>query len=123
MFAEPLGKFAIEIIPQKPFQDWLEKVQQHLGESLFSDYKGALTSNSLYMIPVAYAGHIEEFLKEHFDVIFTNELGAWVIEDILWPESRSLSMFKDWFTIKNFDFCWDLDDDYEEDRMMMWNPN
>ena len=118
---EPLGKFAIEVIPQKPFQDWLEKMESNSEEPLFSDYNNSDSSNSLYMVPAEYAGYLEEFLIEYFDVIFTNELGAWIIKDILWPENRTLNMFKEWFEIRTFDFCWDLGE--EEDEMLLWNPN
>lgn len=118
---EPLGKIAIEIIPLKPFKSWLSLVQANLGESLFSDYKNEKPNNSLYMIPAEYLGYLDKFLKDHYDLIFTNELGAWVIEEGLWPQNRNLQMFSLWFEIKTFGFCWDLDE--EEDEMPLWNPN
>lgn len=117
---EPLGKFAIEIIPQKNFYDWLEKVQAHFVEPLHTD-KDSSYNNSLYMVPSEFAGHLDFFLKDHFDMIFVNELGAWIVQESLWPENRTLEMFKQWFAVKIFEFCWDLDE--EKDDMLLWNPN
>ena len=117
---EPLGKFAIEVIPQQAFRDWLGKVQSHFVEPLYTD-KESIYNNSLYMVPAEFAGHLDFFLKDHFDMIFVNELGAWIIQDSLWPANRTLEMFKKWFAVKTFEFCWDLDE--EKDDMLLWNPN
>ena len=118
---EPLGKFAIEVTPKQPFIDWLAEIRITSAELLFNEKKE--NSSTLYMIPAEFAGYLDDFLIEYFDVIFTNELGAWIIEEYLWPSVRNLALFNEWFNIQTHDFCWDLTDE-TDDGILLWNsPN
>ncbi len=89
---EILDRNAIIIKPRKPFTDWARKNSDEYEYEFFMD------SNSVYLVNDEYIGP-EEWLENHYEEIFERELENWIIDENLWPQNRTLSMFRRWFKI------------------------
>ena len=68
----------------------------------------------------------EEFNEEdsknkvykNWEFYFENELFDWYTNEDLWPNNRSLKMFKEWFDVNVHSMLFDLaDDDIEKEEM------
>ena len=43
---------------------------------------------------------IEQWIKMNYEALFENELKGWYTDERLWPEDRSLELFKAWFDVE-----------------------
>ena len=53
----------------------------------------------------------EKWIEKRWSFLFEHMLMGWVEDDSLWPEERSLAMFRDWFEIEIHTMVWDLSDE------------
>jgi len=81
------------LFPKKPFFDWLISIEEE-NKNVISHTEG-----DVYLLP-DYEIHseIEQWLKKHFDDIFTDQLNNWYVDESLWPAKRTFSMFNEWFS-------------------------
>ena len=42
---------------------------------------------------------VERWIKGNYPTVFEEELEGWYTEPALWPENRTLKMFKEWFEV------------------------
>ncbi len=47
-------------------------------------------------------------LQNHYAAIFEHELAGWVTDEDLWPGTRTLSMFTEWFDVEFHGMVFDL---------------
>lgn len=47
-------------------------------------------------------------VKCNYDVFFERELEAWYVDESLWPQDRSFTMFKKWFEIEYHSMVMDV---------------
>jgi hypothetical protein len=99
-----INRTAIVITPKNLYIDWANS---------FEDDGPELDPNSLhhsaFLIPDEYDEYdYEDFLKENFNLIFEEELSAWMADPSVWPQDRDYSTFMDWFDIRACDTVIDL---------------
>jgi len=49
-----------------------------------------------------------KWVEKRWSDFFEFELGKWIIDDQLWPQNRSLKLFREWFDIEYHSMVWDL---------------
>ena len=46
--------------------------------------------------------------RESWRVLFDSILFDWITDESMWPQNRTLKMFRDWFDIEVHSMVWDL---------------
>ncbi len=109
---EPIPQFfnnvtrtALVLKPKQPFKDWLNSIEP--GDSDLE----LVTEGDVYLLPdYEEKAQMENWLKKHFDEIFSDQLNNWYIEEDMWPQNRTLKMFKEWFEYSLHTMIWDTQD-------------
>ena len=89
-----LNRSAVAVRPKQPFLDWVNSVES--DSSVTADD----LQKTLYLVPdYENPEDAEKVLKRVYDDIFCRELRGWYTLESLWPQDRSLRVFKQWFEI------------------------
>jgi hypothetical protein len=98
-----LNRSAVAVRPKQPFLDWVNSVEEG-GSLTLADLQ-----KTLYLVPdYEDPADAEKVLKRVYDDIFCRELEGWYTLESLWPQDRSLRVFKQWFEIEHFDLIEDV---------------
>jgi hypothetical protein len=98
-----LNRSAVAVRPKQPFLDWVNSVEADSSVTLDDLQK------TLYLVPdYEDPEDAEKVLKRVYDDIFCRELQGWYTLESLWPQDRSLRIFKQWFEIEHFDLIEDV---------------
>jgi hypothetical protein len=54
---------------------------------------------------------LNRVLKKCFDSIFSEELAGWYNDPSVWPDRRTVKMFREWFEVEFASMITDLSDD------------
>ncbi|MBF8277379.1 MAG: hypothetical protein HW390_2452 [Candidatus Brocadiaceae bacterium] len=91
-YFENIRRTALVLKPKQPFHDWLLSVEPG------NDFSDALQEGDVYLLPdYEKISQMQNWLKRNFDSIFTDQLNNWYTDEDLWPQNRTMAMFKEWF--------------------------
>jgi hypothetical protein len=98
-----LNRAALIVRPAQPFLEWAAKLDD---SGLLPNVQGEQT---VYLIP-EYESEAEgrQVLQEVFQGVFERELHGWHTESSAWPQRRTLTMFRKWFSIEMHSVVEDL---------------
>ena len=96
------------VTPKRPFFDWCKEALND-DELTFADFTA---TPGVYLLPDCEDESDKlKYLKQHYHLVFAEELAAWVADDSLWPPSRGFKMFCEWFTVQLSSMVVDLVDE------------
>jgi hypothetical protein len=102
-----INRSAIILKPKKPFFDWIKSHDPSVPVEDLSPY-----DTDIILIPdFDDERDAENWLSKNYDLLFTNELYSWYIDDRMWVKNRSFEMFKQWFSYSIHLLVLDLSDD------------
>jgi hypothetical protein len=104
-----LNRTVVLLVPKQPFLDWLNGVdpddQALTAEDLRED-------NEVFLIPqFSDNADSEKWIEKRWSYLFEHMLMGWIDDEALWPQDRTLEMFRAWFDIEIHTMAWDLSDD------------
>ncbi len=100
-----INRTAILILARQPFLDWLHQTDPSFPITLVQLNEDA----NIYLIPESdNPEHPQEWLRRHFDTIFSGELESWYPEESLWPAHRTFTLFEKWFSWTAHSLVYDL---------------
>jgi hypothetical protein len=104
-----LNRTVVLLVPKQPFLDWLNNVdpddQALTAEDLRDD-------NEVFLIPqLSDNTDSEKWVEKRWSYLFEHMLMGWIDDEALWPQDRTLVMFRNWFDIEIHTMAWDLSDD------------
>jgi hypothetical protein len=81
--------------PKQPFLDWLNNVDKK--NLSLEDVRSDCT---VFLIPVVdNLDDAEKYVKSIFPDLFDLELSEWNVDEELWPNHRTIELFREWFDI------------------------
>ncbi|MCX6150862.1 MAG: hypothetical protein NTX22_10080 [Ignavibacteriales bacterium] len=90
-----LDRQLVVIKPKQPFYNWLKNINKR--KISLEDIRGDCTA---FLIPVSdNLSDAEKYIRSKFTEIFDMELSEWNIDEKLWPNDRTVEMFKEWFDV------------------------
>jgi hypothetical protein len=96
--ASVLNRCAIVLRPKRPFLSWIDTVQRTMPKEYRIDVDDDQT---VYLIPSSESWNaIDEVLASMYPEMFEHELSEWYDDPALWPQPRTLKMFKEWFKVE-----------------------
>ena len=105
---EFLKRSAVIVKPRRPYLEWARRDDEEgLAESVF---EGLRSEPTVYLLP-EYEDPTsqQEVLEEFWPVLFEAMLEGWVTDESLWPKTRTLEMFREWFEVQMSSLVQDLD--------------
>lgn len=102
---ENVVRSALVIRPKKPLIDW---VNSHEPGMLEED---VVLEGEVYLLPdFETVEEMEKWLKKFYDVIFTEQLFNWYMDEDMWVQNRTFKMFGEWFHYSFHTMIWDTVD-------------
>lgn len=89
-----LNRAALIIRYKQPFVDWINEKDLVPENTLTLDEVNE--EHRVYLIEVEDEKELRTWLKLNYAVLFEEELEWWYVDESLWPEDRSLELFKKW---------------------------
>lgn len=86
-----VNRNAIILVPKKTFVDWVKKVDEDEDDMAF------ILETKIYLVDIEIGP--EEWLEENYYDLFVRELEAWTLDEDLWPQNLSFTMFKKCFKV------------------------
>ncbi len=104
-----LNRTVVLLEPKQPFLDWLNNVDPDDQELTVEDLR---EDNEVFLIPqFTDNADSEKWVEKRWEFLFEHMLMGWIDDETLWPEDRSLAMFREWFQIEIHTMAWDLSDE------------
>jgi hypothetical protein len=116
-----INRNLIVLLPKQPALDWILRVDPepmtHLTLDAFRQEQDA------FLVPegkVETPEAAQRWAERRWDAIFTQFLFSWFVDESMWPERRTLGMFRQWFEVQYHSMVWDVSgdpivhDDWEE---------
>ena len=101
-----LNRSIIIIKAKEPFLSWLSSLPEPENNISLDEIN---FDNSVYLLPeYEMDDEREEILADYYDIIFEDQLAAWWTDSAIWPKTRDLSTFKEWFDIEFHSLILDL---------------
>ena len=110
-----LNRTVVLLGPKQPFLDWLNNVDPADDALTAEDLRD---DNEVFLIPQFNDNSdSEKWVEKRWSFLFEHMLMGWIDDEALWPQDRTLAMFREWFDIEIHTMAWDLSDDplYVED--------
>jgi hypothetical protein len=104
-FFESIDRNATLVRPKQPYIDWANKVFDD-GDKI----NGKDECNIYLVHAMANLDQVMEWLKDHFEEIFVNELNDWCTDEERWPQARTYALFASWFEVEVHSMVLDLED-------------
>jgi len=92
VYFDNVKRTAMLIKPKQPFYNWLINIDpaDESNEMMKEGY--------VYLLPdYDEVKQMENWLKKHFDDIFSDQLNNWYLDEEMWPQKRTFKLFKEWF--------------------------
>lgn len=110
-----LNRTVVVLVPKQPFLDWLNNVDPDEQTLTVEDLR---EDNEVFLIP-QLSDHSDsvEWVEKRWSFLFEHMLMGWVDDETLWPQDRTLELFREWLDIEIHTMAWDLSDEplYVED--------
>jgi len=105
---EIVNRSAVIVRPKTPYLEWCK---QDDAEGLAGGvFEQMCEEPHIYLLPAYEDSESQrDVLKDYWPALFEAMLEGWVTEESLWPQERSLKMFREWFEITMTSMVLDLD--------------
>ena len=88
-----INRSAVVIRYNQPFVDWINAADPSQENPL--TLADGNQESTVYLIDVKGQGEFEDWLQLNYETIFEEELNCWYTDPALWPQDRSLMIFKE----------------------------
>lgn len=104
-----INRTVVMLAPQQPFLDWLNNVDPDDEALSLEDLR---QDNEVFLIPQFNDNSdSERWVEERWSFLFEHMLMGWIDDEAMWPQDRTLEMFREWFDIEIHTMAWDLSDE------------
>ncbi|GJG93652.1 hypothetical protein [Cupriavidus pauculus] len=103
-----VNRSIVMLLPEQPFLDWIQAVDPEPVPTLTLD--DVRDDASVFLLPDEVADTTENALRwveKRWQYFFEFMLGEW-FDDSVWPETLTLAMFREWFSIRFHSMVWDM---------------
>jgi hypothetical protein len=93
-----INRSALILRPRKPYFDWTSGVDEGAAETVAARAESAWIT--VYLVEQDPEGRMESApLEDYFSEIFEMQLGGWYRDEKVWPQVRTIEVFRDWFEV------------------------
>lgn len=101
-----LNRTLVLLVPRQPFLDWLNEADPTEDPLSAEDLRD--DSNAFLIPQFNDAADSMKWIEKRWEMFFEHMLLEWLADESMWPENRTLEMFREWFDIETHTMVWDL---------------
>src|SRR5215831_312116 len=103
-----INRSALIATVKQPFVDWLHTADPTSKHITLAEVNHEPT---VYLVPEFESEkEFAEWLEQHCEIIFEEQLGGWWTDEQSWPPNRGIEVFREWFECRLHSMVLDLDD-------------
>ena len=92
-----INRDAVILKGKHPLVDWINSHDPDNPVAI----SAVRTDCRVYLLPECIGpDEAKKQIEANFDVLFENELVGWYTDESMWPQNRTVGMFRDWFEIE-----------------------
>ena len=101
-----LNRTLVMLVPQLPFFEWLNEIDPTEEPLTAEDLR---EDSNVFLIP-QFNDSVDsiKWIEKRWSALFEHMLLEWMVDETMWPENRTLQMFREWFEIETHTMVWDL---------------
>jgi hypothetical protein len=104
-----INRTVVMLGPKQPFLDWLNNVDPDDEALSVEDLRD---DNEVFLTPQFNDNSdSEKWVEKRWSFLFEHMLMGWIDDEAMWPQDRTLEMFREWFDIEIHTMAWDLSDE------------
>ncbi|SEI88541.1 hypothetical protein SAMN05421831_11539 [Allopseudospirillum japonicum] len=105
-----LNRSAISVKLKQDFVNWINALEPESNEGVDLSLEEVNQESTTYLIPeLDETQDWQDFVEEHFQQIFANELKSWEENAQFWPDTQDLQVFQRWLAVEPSVMVFDLD--------------
>lgn len=105
-----LNRSAISVKLKQDFVNWINALEPESNEGIDLSLEEVNQESTTYLIPeLDETQDWQDFVEEHFQQIFANELRSWEENAHFWPDIQDLQVFQRWLAVEPSVMVFDLD--------------
>jgi len=101
-----LNRAAILLKYKQPAVDWINSIDT--SDDFLVTLESVNKEKTVYLIDEESAEHLDKMLENNYMIFFENELNNWYLDENVWPNNLTLSLFNKWFDIECHSIIEDL---------------
>lgn len=102
------------VLPKQPFVDWINRADPAPDPQRPVLFDEARDDPNTFLIPCGGDDVIEsaeKWINRNWQTIFEQMLDDWYTDDALWPQKRSLKLFREWCEVRLHGTVFDCSDE------------
>ncbi len=113
-----VNRTAVTVTGGRPYLDWTASTDSDANRGILTVAR-AKTYGTAYLLPeVELEEDLQEWIEENAVWLFEFQLAAWTDDESLWPPTRDLKTFREWFRVDLHSVVVDVaDDDIEGEEL------
>jgi hypothetical protein len=85
---------------KQPFVDWVNEADPHPGSGTRMSIEEVNDDSPAFLIHDYASEYFEIWLEECYELLFEQILEEWYVDPTLWPQDRTLKLFKAWCDVE-----------------------
>src|SRR4051812_5965014 len=97
-----INRTAVGVVGAQPYIDWMNRNDADVNKGMLTVAR-AQPYGSVFLLPEAdLEEDVQEWVEENCLWLFEFQLAAWTEDESLWPATRDIRTFREWFRIDIF---------------------
>jgi hypothetical protein len=111
LYNSTINRSVIFVIPKQAAFDWIVAVDPEPLSLTLEDVRSEVDGFLVSQEEIETTEDAQRLVYRQWKNFFEHFLFEWYTDEKLWPQKRSLKMFKEWFDIRFHPMLWDLSDE------------
>src|SRR5262245_51474758 len=106
-----INRTAVTVVGARPFEDWTRRTDADANKGTLTVAR-AHTYGSAFLLPeLELEEDVQEWIEDNATWLFELQLAAWTEDESIWPPTRDLKTFREWFRVDIHSTVVDMADD------------
>ena len=106
-----LNRTAVSIMGAEPYQAWTSLTDADAAREMLTVARAQPFGSAILLPEFELEVDVQEWVEENFFWLFEFQVSAWTEDESLWPPTRDVETFRQWFRIDVHSAVIDVADD------------
>ena len=103
-----INRSVVVLLPKQSAFDWIVRVFSNPAIVTLDRLRKEPNAFLVRGVPTDFPGDAERWIDCQWEMFFEAFIGDWCEDESMWPQHRTLAMFRDWFDFQCSPIAWDL---------------
>jgi hypothetical protein len=106
-----INRTAVTITGAQPYIDWTRQHEADVNRGKLTVGRAKPYGTAFLLPEVEFEEDLQEWIEDNFADLFDFQLSSWTEDESVWPATRDLKTFREWFRIDIHSLVVDIPDD------------